>query len=162
MDVDENLTSNDKVQVNRGKYDCQYGTITPIKACKQCAVKRCPNLSCAITRRRFPVPFVSKDLKKVEAFPQQLPADLDDPSPVPTAKKKKTTASNGGGSSASGGINNSAMPIEVFGNCDDDGEEEEEEQNAGFCATKWCERCRFSTPCNNTNENHPYSIYKVD
>jgi len=32
MDVDENLISNDKVQVNKGKYDGQYGTITSIKA----------------------------------------------------------------------------------------------------------------------------------
>ena len=74
-----------------------------------------------------PVPFVSKDLKKVEAFPQQHPADLDDPSPVPTAKKRKTMPSNCGDSRCSGGINNSAMHIEVFGNCDDDGEVEEEQ-----------------------------------
>ncbi len=33
-----------------------------------------------------------------------------------------------GDSRCSGGINNSAMHIEVFGNCDDDGEEEEEEE----------------------------------
>ena len=32
MDVDENLTSNDKVQVNKGKYDGQFGTITSITA----------------------------------------------------------------------------------------------------------------------------------
>ena len=31
MDVDENLISNDKVQVNKGKYG-QYGTITSITA----------------------------------------------------------------------------------------------------------------------------------
>ena len=52
---------------------------------------------------------------------------MDDPLPVPAAKKRKITASKVGGSSASGVINNSAMPIEVFGNCDDDGEEEEEQ-----------------------------------
>ena len=73
------------------------------------------------------VPFVSKDLKKVEAFPQQHPADLDDPSPVPTAKKRKTMASNCDDSRCSGCINNSAMHFEVFGNCNDDGEEEEEQ-----------------------------------
>ena len=32
MDVDENLTSNDKVQVIKGKYDGQYGTITSMNA----------------------------------------------------------------------------------------------------------------------------------
>ena len=36
-------------------------------------------------------------------------------------------ASNCGDSRCSGGINNSAMHIEVFGNCDDDGEVEEEQ-----------------------------------
>ncbi len=32
MDVDENLTYNDKVQVIKGKYDGQYGSITSMNA----------------------------------------------------------------------------------------------------------------------------------
>ena len=39
--------------------------------------------------------------------------------------------SNWGDSRCSGGINNSAMHIEVFGNCDDD-DEVEEEQNVAM------------------------------
>ena len=89
MDVDENLTSNDKVQVNKGKYDGQYGTITSITASstrKNAVLTYIVQLlGDAFTE---PVSFLSKDLKKVEAFPQQHPADLDDPS-----KKRKITAS---------------------------------------------------------------------
>ena len=89
MDVDENLTSNDKVQVNKGKYDGQFGTITSITAnsTRKNAVLTyiVLLLGDAFTE---PVSFLSKDLKKVEAFPQQHPADLDDPS-----KKRKITAS---------------------------------------------------------------------
>ena len=91
MDVDENLTSDDKVQVNKGKYDGQYGTITSITA-SSTRKNAVLTYIVQLLGDAFPepVPFVSKDLKKVEAFPQQHPADLDDPSPVPTAKKRKT------------------------------------------------------------------------
>ena len=117
-----------KFKVNQGKYDGQYGTITSVTA-SSTRSNAILTYNVQLIGDAFldSVPFVSKNLKKVEAFPQQYPADLDDPSPVPTAKKRKTTASKVGGSFASGGMSNSAMPIEVFGNCDEDGEEEEEQ-----------------------------------
>ena len=79
MDVDENLTSNDKVQVNKGKYDGQYGTITSITAnsTRKHAVL---TYHVQLLGDAFPepVPFVSIDLKKLEAFPQQHPVDDPD------------------------------------------------------------------------------------
>ena len=69
-------------------------------------------------------------------------------------------------SSTSGGINNSAMPIEVFGNCDDDGEEEEQyfvdEDFVQRSGAKDADSPRHVTIQTNTKRNHPYSIYEVD
>ena len=72
MDVDENLTSDDKVQVNKGKYDGQYGTITSIKA-NSTRKNAVLTYYVQLLGDAFPdpVPFVSKDLKKVEAFPER-------------------------------------------------------------------------------------------
>ncbi len=63
MDVDENLTSNDKVQVNKGKYDGQYGTITSITASstRSNAILTC-NVQLIGDAFLDSVPFVSKNL----------------------------------------------------------------------------------------------------